>query len=187
MSKRTIIIATLGILLLTGVNGYLYFKRENKVLASSADGKVQVPIEAMLDCNTTLKDRELAIGKEFPIVLSFASGIEAYRVTGKLETKGVVVLVSAPPLVWNSIGVGQTVKTEARFRIVQQGEGEIRWIVQREDSAGRALLGRRSDLYFLATEDDVFTGTVSPWIVKRDYLADSLAQAKSPKMNTKNF
>lgn len=129
-------------------------------------GKPRPPLEVRID----LEAKGLVVGADHAYSVRLAVSADAPRAAGRRSGTGIVLLTGADPPTWSSLRVGDVRTAPGSFRLQAPGEGELRAGVDVLDDAGGVVYGQASVVYFLATEREVLSGTVSPTELRLELL-----------------
>ena len=143
------------------------------IIAISTDEAFATKPSDTLDMSLTVEE-VLFIGEDYFVTLTFTPLSNESRSKADIEVSGVISLGDIPLLEWSNLIEQQNITAKVPFSIGQIGEGEIRGTVQIMEETGEILYGRRADLYFLATEEGVFTNNYSPLLLKTEHLKKKL-------------
>jgi hypothetical protein len=167
--KPRVILIFAGLLLLA-FGAISLLSKSSTPVPQSAVTKVMPPLEVKL----AVEGKKLFIGGNFPLVISFTPQENMHLVIAQVQASGNLSVSGFTNLVWNKLASGQEITNKGSLHIDGPGDAEIKASITVLDSIGDTLYGRSSTLYFLITADEVFTGTSSPLLLKREFLEKEL-------------
>lgn len=155
-----VIVILISIMAVGLVGAAWWWEHEQKELPS-----ISVPVDVQLTV-----DQGSVVGEPTPFQVTFTPRDDFHRAAGVVSASGVVSIVESPSLIWEAPRNGDRLINQGIIQIDDYGEGELRFNVTVYDESDNSIFGRSSIMYFLATEEGIFTNSSSPMLLKKDYL-----------------